>query len=97
MKPGGRGLADPESPCYPLPWMGTADRDYFRDEQARYAGGGRPPMPPVSKFLFIANIAIFVIDWLLMDRALTGRPDVEHRHQAISQATREFFARYRFH
>jgi membrane associated rhomboid family serine protease len=51
--------------------MGTADRDYFRDEAARYAGGGRPPMPPVSKFLFIANIAIFVIDWLFLNQAIT--------------------------
>jgi membrane associated rhomboid family serine protease len=45
--------------------MGTADRDYFRDEDARYAArGGRPPLPPVTRFLLIANIAIFVIDFL---------------------------------
>lgn len=42
--------------------MGTSDRDYFRDEEARYAAGGRPPLPPVTKFLLIANIAIFIID-----------------------------------
>ncbi|WP_035612672.1 rhomboid family intramembrane serine protease [Haloferula sp. BvORR071] len=51
--------------------MGTADRDYFRDEAARYAGGGRPPMPPVSKFLFIANIVIFVVDWLFLNQKIT--------------------------
>lgn len=44
--------------------MGTADRDYFRDEEARYTAGGRPPLPPVTKFLLIANLAIFVIDVL---------------------------------
>ncbi|QJE95426.1 rhomboid family intramembrane serine protease [Luteolibacter luteus] len=44
--------------------MGTADRDYFRDEEARYTAGGRPPLPPVTKFLLIANIAIFLIDLL---------------------------------
>lgn len=42
--------------------MGSADRDYFRDEEARYAGGGRPPLPPVTKALLIANIVIFLID-----------------------------------
>jgi membrane associated rhomboid family serine protease len=43
--------------------MGTADRDYFRDEEARYTAGGRPPLPPVTKFLLIANLVIFVIDF----------------------------------
>jgi len=42
--------------------MGSADRDYFRDEEARYAGGGRPPLPPVTKALLIANVVIFLID-----------------------------------
>ncbi|WP_367874435.1 rhomboid family intramembrane serine protease [Luteolibacter sp. Populi] len=50
--------------------MGTADRDYFRDEQRRYAGGGRQPLPPVTKFLLIANIAIFLFDWLFMNQAI---------------------------
>jgi membrane associated rhomboid family serine protease len=44
--------------------MGTADRDYFRDEEARYTSSGiRPAMPPVTKFLLIANIVIFLIDF----------------------------------
>ena len=30
-------------------------------------------------------------------RELIGRADIEHRHQAVSQAAREFLARYRFH
>jgi len=48
--------------------MGTADRDYFRDEKSRYSGG--PGMPPVTKWLLIANISIFVIDWLFLARAI---------------------------
>ncbi len=43
--------------------MGSADRDYFRDEEARYAAGGRRPLPIVTKTLLIANIAIFVLDY----------------------------------
>ncbi len=50
--------------------MGTADREYFRDERARYAGG--PKLPPVTKFLLWTNIAIFLIDWLFMRRMLEG-------------------------
>src|SRR5687768_8955594 len=50
--------------------MGTADRDYFRDEKRRYAGGGRQPLPPVPKFLLIATIAIFLFDWLFMQQAI---------------------------
>jgi membrane associated rhomboid family serine protease len=43
--------------------MGASDRDYFRDEERRYAGGGeRPPMPPVTKWLLISNIVLFLID-----------------------------------
>ncbi len=42
--------------------MGSADRDYFRDEEARYAAGGRRPLPIVTKTLLIANIAIFIAD-----------------------------------
>lgn len=43
--------------------MGTADRDYFRDEEARYTAGVRQPLPIVTKCLLIANIAIFVVDY----------------------------------
>jgi membrane associated rhomboid family serine protease len=43
--------------------MGASDRDYFRDEERRYSGGsGRPPLPPVTKWLLIANVVIFLID-----------------------------------
>lgn len=43
--------------------MGASDRDYFRDEERRYAAGvERPPLPPVTKWLLISNILIFIID-----------------------------------
>jgi membrane associated rhomboid family serine protease len=50
--------------------MGTADRDYFRDERARYAEG--PKMPPVTKFLLWANILIFVLDWLFFQERIAS-------------------------
>jgi membrane associated rhomboid family serine protease len=51
--------------------MGTADRDYFRDEERRYSGRGQiQPLTPVTKWLLIANIAIFVGDWLFFNTAL---------------------------
>jgi len=46
--------------------MGTADRDYMKEEARRYDGGGgggmgmSEPWPPVVKWLLIANIACFV-------------------------------------
>lgn len=47
--------------------MGTADRDYFRDEEARYAStGGQPPMPPVTKILLITNLVIYFVDMLFL-------------------------------
>ena len=48
--------------------MGTADRDYFRDEEARYSAGGRPPLPIVTKTLLIANIVIFLLDLFPRDQ-----------------------------
>jgi len=52
--------------------MGLADRDYYRQAPP----SGRPPRPagpfagaPVTKALLIANIAIFVIDMLLLPRS----------------------------
>ena len=43
--------------------MGASDRDYFRDEERRYAGGGGlPRLTPVAKWLLIANLSIFLID-----------------------------------
>lgn len=54
--------------------MGTADRDYFRDEARRYSGGGGlPSFTSVSKWLLIINIAVFAVDWLFLDRWLTKR------------------------
>lgn len=44
--------------------MGTADRDYFRDEAARYARGRRPALPPVIKWLIISNVVVFLIDFV---------------------------------
>lgn len=44
--------------------MGTADRDYFRDEAARYARGGRPALPSVTKWLLIVNLVVFVLDFV---------------------------------
>lgn len=56
--------------------MGTADRDYFRDEEARYAArGGRPPLPPVTKFLLIANIVIFLLDVFTRPGPVPAFPD----------------------
>ncbi|MEK7953866.1 rhomboid family intramembrane serine protease [Luteolibacter soli] len=43
--------------------MGASDRDYFRDEERRYAAtGGQPPMPVVTKWLLISNAILFLID-----------------------------------
>ncbi|MCW1911974.1 rhomboid family intramembrane serine protease [Luteolibacter sp. GHJ8] len=50
--------------------MGSSDRDYFRDEEARYARQG-PGMPPVTKFLLWAIIVIFVVDWLILQEAIS--------------------------
>ena len=44
--------------------MGTADRDYFRDEEARYARGLRPSLPPVTKWLIISNLVVFLVDFI---------------------------------
>jgi membrane associated rhomboid family serine protease len=44
--------------------MGASDRDYFRDEERRYAGGGGlPGVTPVIRWLMIANAVIFLIDF----------------------------------
>ena len=51
--------------------MGTADRDYFRDEARRYSGGGIQPLTPVTKWLLVINIGVFVIDWLFFNQRLT--------------------------
>ena len=44
--------------------MGASDRDYFRDEERRYAGGGGlPGVTPVVRWLMIVNSVIFLIDF----------------------------------
>ena len=52
------------------PWpMGAFDRDYFRGERREAAG---PPMPPVTKWLLIANLAIYFIDMLFLKNVIAG-------------------------
>lgn len=41
--------------------MGALDREYFRGERRQAAG---PPMPPVVKALLIANILVFLADFM---------------------------------
>ncbi|MEM6460252.1 MAG: rhomboid family intramembrane serine protease [Planctomycetota bacterium] len=47
--------------------MGSENRDYFRDEAKRWGGGGGGGfgggggMPPITKYLLIANLAVFVL------------------------------------
>jgi membrane associated rhomboid family serine protease len=44
--------------------MGASDRDYFRDEERRYArSGGLPGVTPVVRWLMIVNSVIFLIDF----------------------------------
>ena len=48
--------------------MGIADRDYTTGRGR--AGGGRPQVTPVVKWLLILNVAIFFSDVLVMDHRL---------------------------
>ncbi len=50
--------------------MGINDRDYIREvhpqrPQMRYA---RPPITPVVKWLLIVNVAIYILEYLLVYR-----------------------------
>lgn len=58
--------------CYPLRRMGAFDRDYFRGER-RHAG--RPPLPPVTKALLFANIAVFVLDFITRPGPVPAWPE----------------------
>jgi membrane associated rhomboid family serine protease len=49
--------------------MGSADRDYFREE-ARRRPAGPLASAPVTKRLLIANIVVFVVDMLFLNLAL---------------------------
>jgi membrane associated rhomboid family serine protease len=55
--------------------MGASDRDYFRDEEKRYSRvqSAWPAVTPVTKWLIIANIAVFLIDFF--SRPGQQRPD----------------------
>lgn len=46
--------------------MGIADRDYARQPPPRGGGAARgPALPPVTKWLIIINIAVFILDQIL--------------------------------
>ncbi|HEY8961740.1 MAG TPA: rhomboid family intramembrane serine protease [Luteolibacter sp.] len=48
--------------------MGIYDRHYERG--ARVWQGGDAGFPPVTKWILIANVIVFALDWLLLDHAL---------------------------
>ncbi|WP_193211899.1 rhomboid family intramembrane serine protease [Luteolibacter marinus] len=52
--------------------MGTADRDYFRDEERRYTQMDRQTVPPVTKFLLISNLVIYFVDMLFLKYTITN-------------------------
>lgn len=54
--------------------MGIADRDYHRQSPPQRAGF-LASLTPVVKWLLIANIAIFVIDYLILPQALGVKVD----------------------
>jgi membrane associated rhomboid family serine protease len=49
--------------------MGALDRDYFGGDRRQVAN---PPMPPVTKTLLIANLAIYFIDMLFLRQAFVS-------------------------
>jgi membrane associated rhomboid family serine protease len=55
--------------------MGIYDRHYER--RTRTWSGGGTGFPPVTKWILIANVVVFALDWLLLDHAL-------HRFGAFS-------------
>jgi membrane associated rhomboid family serine protease len=57
--------------------MGIADRDYHRD-QPQSGGGFMPQLTPVVKWLLIANIGIFILDYLILPKFLGLRVDDFH-------------------
>jgi membrane associated rhomboid family serine protease len=54
--------------------MGLADRDYERDDPPR-GPGFLASLTPVVKFLLIANLAIYIIDYLILPSVLDIRVD----------------------
>ena len=54
--------------------MGLADRDYQREYQPGGGGGAFAMLPPVVKWLLIANVAIFVLDYWVMGVKPNGYP-----------------------
>jgi membrane associated rhomboid family serine protease len=49
--------------------MGAFDRDYFGGDRRQVA---KPPMPPVTKTLLIANLAIYFVDMLFLKQAIVN-------------------------
>lgn len=49
--------------------MGAFDRDYFGGDRRQVA---KPPMPPVTKTLLIANLAIYFVDMLFFKQAIVS-------------------------
>lgn len=50
--------------------MGIADRDYHRNQPTDGGGGFMPRITPVVKYLLIANIGIFILDYLILPNVL---------------------------
>lgn len=50
--------------------MGIADRDYHRNQPTDGGGGFMRQLTPVVKWLLIANIGIFILDYLILPKAL---------------------------
>ena len=59
--------------------MGIADRDYHRSPQ----GGFLSNLTPVVKWLLISNIAIFLLDYLLIPFVLDSNLDGENIHKLL--------------
>lgn len=52
----------------PTASMGIADRDYHRNQPTDGGSGFLPRLTPVVKYLLIANIGIFILDYLVLPR-----------------------------
>lgn len=70
------GLAGWLMPCYATGRMGIADRDYHR--HPNHGGGFLSQLTPVVKWLLIANVGIFILDYLLLPAVLDLRVDRFH-------------------
>lgn len=50
--------------------MGLADRDYARQQPRRGAAYGAPSLPPVTKWLIIINVAVFILDQIFASQGI---------------------------